>query len=48
MNGTIDYYELMELRGKEVHLSTQDKMMEFFSTHPNMLKRIKHLSSLEA
>ncbi len=46
MSGTIDYDELMELRQKEVRLSTGDKMMELFTTHPNMLKRIKHLSTL--
>jgi len=46
MSGTIDYDELMELRQKEVRLGTGDKLMELFTTHPNMLKRIKHLSSL--
>jgi heat shock protein HtpX len=46
MSGTIDYDELMELRQKEVRLSTSDKLMEVFTTHPNMLKRIKHLSTL--
>jgi len=46
MNGTIDYDELMELRQKEVRLGTSDKLMELFTTHPNMLKRIKHLSTL--
>jgi len=46
MSGTIEYNELMELRQNEVHLSTGDKLMELFTTHPNMLKRIKHLSSL--
>ena len=46
MNGTIDSNELMELRGKTVRLSTTDKMMELLTTHPNMLKRIKHLSTL--
>jgi heat shock protein HtpX len=46
MSGTIDYDELMELRQKEVRLSTGDKLMELFTTHPNMLKRIKHLSTL--
>ncbi|GAI56625.1 unnamed protein product, partial [marine sediment metagenome] len=45
MSGTIDYDELMELRQKEVRLSTADKWMELFTTHPNMLKRIKHLST---
>ncbi len=46
MSGTIDYDELMELRQKEVRLKTTDKLMELFTTHPNMLKRIKHLSTL--
>jgi len=46
MSGTIDYDELMELRQKEVRLGTSDKWMELFTTHPNMLKRIKHLSTL--
>ncbi len=46
MSGTIDSYELMELRSKTVKLSSADKMMEIMSTHPNMLKRIKHLSAL--
>ena len=48
MSGTIDYDELMELRQKEVRLGTSDKLMEIFTTHPNMLKRIKHLSTLTA
>jgi len=46
MSGTIDYDELMELRQKKVRLSTTSKLMELFTTHPNMLKRIKHLSTL--
>ncbi len=46
MSGTIDTNELEALRAKEVRLSTGDKLMELFSTHPNMLKRIKRLSSL--
>ncbi len=46
MSGTIDYGELMDLRQKEIHLSTSDKLMELFTTHPNMLKRIRHLSTL--
>ncbi len=48
MSGTIDQGELMDLRQKEVRLGTADKMMELFTTHPNMLKRIKHLSTLSA
>lgn len=46
MSGTIDSEELTDLRGKTVRLGTADKMMELLTTHPNMLKRIKHLSSL--
>ncbi len=46
MNGTIDFDELLELREKKVRLGTGAKMMELFTTHPNMLKRIKHLSTL--
>jgi len=46
MSGTIDSDELMALRSKKVRISTKDKLMEIFSTHPNMLKRIKNLSSL--
>jgi heat shock protein HtpX len=48
MSGTIDSGELMDLRSKTVRLGTTDKMMELLTTHPNMLKRIKHLSSLAA
>ncbi|MBA7665387.1 Protease HtpX [subsurface metagenome] len=46
MSGTIDFDELLELRGKKVRLGTGARMMEIFTTHPNMLKRIKHLSTL--
>ncbi|MDO8567205.1 MAG: M48 family metalloprotease [Dehalococcoidales bacterium] len=46
MNGVIDQDELMALRQKTVRLSTGDKLMELFTTHPNMVKRIKHLSTL--
>lgn len=46
MNGTIDQNELMAVRTKSVSVSRGDKMMELMSTHPNMVKRIKHLSTL--
>jgi len=46
MSGTIDANELSTIRGKKVVLGFGDKMMEALSTHPNMLKRIKHLSTL--
>ncbi len=46
MSGNISYSELQELRQKQVRLGTSHKLMELFTTHPNMLKRIKHLSTL--
>ncbi len=46
LSGTIDLNELMDMKNKEVKLSSTDKLMEIFTTHPNMLKRIKHLSTL--
>jgi Zn-dependent protease with chaperone function len=38
----------MALRKKTVRVSTGDKLMELFTTHPNMLKRTKHLSTLSS
>lgn len=46
MSGTIDPLELQALRSKSIRLTSQDRMMEVMSTHPNMLKRLQHLSSL--
>lgn len=46
LSGTIDAYELMDLRHRKIKLSTADKLMELLSTHPNTLKRIKRLSQL--
>lgn len=46
MSGTVDVHELAAVRGKKIALSGTDRLMEVFSTHPNMLKRIKHLSEL--
>ena len=48
MSGTIDQNELMMLSTKKIRLSGTDKIMEALSTHPNMVKRIKHLASLES
>ncbi len=45
-SGTIDASELAALRSKTVKISSGDKIMEAMSTHPNMLKRIQHLSTL--
>ncbi len=43
-SGTIDTGELAAIRTKTLHLNFGDRLMELLSTHPNMLKRIKHLS----
>lgn len=46
-SGTIDQNELMGLRSRPIKVSSADKFMEMFSTHPNMLRRIQRLSSLK-
>lgn len=46
LSGTIDQDELEAIRAGKVKVSIADKLMEVFSTHPNMLKRIQHLSEL--
>ena len=46
MSGSVDQTELMNVRNKKIKVSGTDKFMEMFSTHPNMLKRIEHLSEL--
>ncbi len=45
-SGTIDPAELALIRQKNIKMGFGDKLMETLSTHPNMLKRIKHLSQL--
>jgi heat shock protein HtpX len=47
-SGTIDPYELRALQEKRINLNFGDKLMELLSTHPNMLKRIKQLSTYSA
>jgi heat shock protein HtpX len=44
-SGDISPMELASLTNKNVKLNFGDKMLELLSTHPNMLKRIKRLSS---
>jgi heat shock protein HtpX len=44
-NGNIDQYELAQLRSKKIRVGFGDALMEALSTHPNMLKRIRQLSS---
>ena len=45
LSGDIDARELEMLRTRNVRLKGADKFFELFSTHPNMLKRIKKLST---
>lgn len=47
-SGTIDSAELALLRSKTIRLGWGDRFMELLSTHPNMLKRIKQLSTYSA
>lgn len=46
-SGHIDEHELSQMKEMHVKLGTVHKLMEVLSTHPNMLKRIKHLSELK-
>ena len=46
MSGAIDEGELKALGSTGVKIKTTDKLMEILSTHPNMVKRVKHLSEL--
>lgn len=43
-NLSIDRSELEQLKRKKVKISLGERLMELFTTHPNMLKRIKKLS----
>ena len=45
-SGSISAGELHNLQSKRIVLSFGDKVFELFSTHPNMLKRIKRLSAI--
>lgn len=46
LSGTIDERELESIRRGTITIGFADKLMELLSTHPNMLKRIEHLSRL--
>jgi len=46
-SGTLDTGELANIRQQRLNLTFSDKMLESLSTHPNMLRRIKHLSGLK-
>ncbi|MEN6294081.1 MAG: M48 family metalloprotease [Methanobacterium sp.] len=45
-DGTISESELAQIKYTKTRVKTADKIMEIFSTHPNMVKRIKRLSEL--
>jgi heat shock protein HtpX len=45
-SGTISANEMYNLRSRPIRLRSADRMIELFTTHPNMLKRIKRLSTL--
>ena len=47
-SGAIEAQELEILRKKDIKLSWADRFLELYSTHPNMLKRIKLLSDYQA
>lgn len=44
-SGSIEDAELNMLRRKQLKLNFNDKLLELLSTHPNMLKRIRQLST---
>jgi len=46
LTGGINQDDLLALRTKKVKLSGAEKLAELFTTHPNMLKRIKRLATL--
>jgi heat shock protein HtpX len=45
-DGSISESELAQIKYTKTRVKTSDKIMELFSTHPNMVKRIKKLSEL--
>lgn len=47
-SGSIEPGELEMLRNKNIKVGFGDKLMELYSTHPNMLKRIKQLSQYQS
>ncbi len=44
-DGVIDQNDLAALRGKKIRIGAGAGMMEIFTTHPNMLKRIQQLAT---
>lgn len=46
MDGTISESELAQIKYTKARVGTGAKIMEIFSTHPNMVKRIKRLAEM--
>lgn len=46
-DGTISAEELNRIKNSNINVSRSDKLLELWSTHPDMLKRIKKLSELQ-
>ena len=46
MDGSISESELAQIKYTPAKVGVSDKIMEIFSTHPNMVKRIKRLAEL--
>jgi len=45
-DGAINQNDLLALRSKEIRLGPSESLLEVFTTHPNMLKRVKRLATL--
>jgi heat shock protein HtpX len=45
-DGSINQNDLLALRSKEIKLGPSESIFEVFTTHPNMLKRVKRLATL--
>ncbi|MGZ7109628.1 MAG: M48 family metalloprotease, partial [Methanobacterium sp.] len=46
MDGSISESELAQIKYTKTRVGTGAKIMEIFSTHPNMVKRIKRLAEM--
>lgn len=46
MDGSLSQNELDRLKYDKINLKTSSKLFELFSTHPNMVKRVKRLAEL--
>jgi heat shock protein HtpX len=46
MDGSISESELAQIKYTETRVGSGAKIMELFSTHPNMVKRVKRLAEM--